>query len=305
MAAGISTQLLDEIGEDFLTCTICYSQFRTPKTLPCLHTFCEYCLIPLVAKNKTLRCPTCRKPFQLHKGDVSQLQTNFFINNLMDLLRRRQKEEKEKMTEKSVENKEEMTNRRSRIEYDSWDTSEDYLDLLQVKMKELKMKEQEICDSITSAEMIKSDLEEKLREEEDKVEDMAEEVMMKVANEKERVLAELNANYEPKEKILQDYIVKMEKVRSDIASTSSYVETMMCHGNTNKLLSTQQVTMKCMEQLISLDIKLQTGEDLLIFKAKEDFSELGMLGSLKSDVNASKYKVSVKNVPDQLMKGSR
>ena len=33
-----------EMGEDLITCTICFEHFTFPKTLHCLHTFCEPCL---------------------------------------------------------------------------------------------------------------------------------------------------------------------------------------------------------------------------------------------------------------------
>lgn len=55
--------------------------------LPCLHTFCERCLLQYTPpESLTLSCPVCRQQSILPKQGVSGLQNNFLINNLMDVL---------------------------------------------------------------------------------------------------------------------------------------------------------------------------------------------------------------------------
>ncbi|XP_029436119.1 E3 ubiquitin-protein ligase TRIM56 [Rhinatrema bivittatum] len=76
------SSLSDALTKDFLSCKICLEQFKKPKILPCLHTYCEACLEELNA-NGQLRCPECREEITL---SVGSLKTNFFINSLLDLI---------------------------------------------------------------------------------------------------------------------------------------------------------------------------------------------------------------------------
>ncbi|XP_070572253.1 tripartite motif-containing protein 3-like [Ptychodera flava] len=89
MATACETDILDQIGDDFLSCTICLEQFKCPKTLPCLHTFCQHCLVALVKKTGHLNCPTCSAPCQLSNKGVSDIKTNFFIGNLIEIFQKR------------------------------------------------------------------------------------------------------------------------------------------------------------------------------------------------------------------------
>ncbi|XP_070546092.1 tripartite motif-containing protein 2-like [Ptychodera flava] len=89
MAAASECKVLEEIGEDFLCCTICLEQFKSPKILPCLHTFCEQCLVTLVEKTGSLNCPECRQQYQLPVGGVPAIKDNFFMNNLVDIFKQR------------------------------------------------------------------------------------------------------------------------------------------------------------------------------------------------------------------------
>ena len=84
---------------DSQTCILCLNQLTNPKTLPCLHSFCESCLEPLVLTQEDgtgiLGCPTCRFPVQVPmegikslpraSGTFSQLTTNSYKENVMEL----------------------------------------------------------------------------------------------------------------------------------------------------------------------------------------------------------------------------
>ncbi|XP_078000087.1 E3 ubiquitin-protein ligase TRIM45-like [Glandiceps talaboti] len=88
MAAATEKGILDEIGEDFLCCTICLEQFKDPKILPCLHTFCQNCLVELLEKKGSLECPSCRSSCPIPIGGVSKLTSNFFMNNCIEIYHR-------------------------------------------------------------------------------------------------------------------------------------------------------------------------------------------------------------------------
>ncbi|KAJ8284179.1 hypothetical protein COCON_G00030290 [Conger conger] len=86
MAEG-KTNISEQIEEDFLLCKICFEVYRTPRTLSCLHSFCEPCLELLLDKQEgTVTCPECRAVSDL-QGCVRNAKASFFINSLLDLFR--------------------------------------------------------------------------------------------------------------------------------------------------------------------------------------------------------------------------
>ena len=77
--------------EHEVTCTICEETFRTPKTLPCLHTFCCECLNRHFryrkGANLPINCPICRADIQAPNGDnFDHIPTNFNHNRLLETL---------------------------------------------------------------------------------------------------------------------------------------------------------------------------------------------------------------------------
>ena len=86
-----------------LECSICFENFKEPKLLPCFHTFCKSpCLERLVVQGpegQSLTCPTCRRHVMLEENGVSGLQTDFNINELLDI-----RESLEKAAKKNCNN---------------------------------------------------------------------------------------------------------------------------------------------------------------------------------------------------------
>ncbi|CAC5405768.1 RANBP2 [Mytilus coruscus] len=82
---------------DILICPICLERFTKPKSLPCLHTFCEGCILTystsildkLEGKNH-INCPVCRATVQLPKKEctpkefVDQLPANSLVIGLLE-----------------------------------------------------------------------------------------------------------------------------------------------------------------------------------------------------------------------------
>ncbi|XP_078678974.1 tripartite motif-containing protein 2-like [Branchiostoma floridae x Branchiostoma belcheri] len=80
----MASNMPDDFDDQFLTCAICMLNFRDPKILPCLHSFCRECLHEWATKQQPLECPTCREPVRLPDQGVDGLKTNFYVNNLLD-----------------------------------------------------------------------------------------------------------------------------------------------------------------------------------------------------------------------------
>ncbi|XP_077989935.1 E3 ubiquitin-protein ligase TRIM45-like [Glandiceps talaboti] len=85
-------EILNDVGEGFVTCAICLEFYRQPKLLPCDHTFCCQCLETLVEKKGSLNCPVCNGECELVDGGVSTLNDNHVVNSLLEVIHRKQDE---------------------------------------------------------------------------------------------------------------------------------------------------------------------------------------------------------------------
>lgn len=91
----MADSLQTEVTHESLTCPICFETYNDsdhqPKLLQCHHTFCRGCIKDLRdPAQKMVNCPTCRKRSTVEK--ISELQTNFYINEMRDLLRQKSEE---------------------------------------------------------------------------------------------------------------------------------------------------------------------------------------------------------------------
>ena len=74
--------------EEQLTCPVCFDLYTNPKTLPCLHSFCDTCIerFPQDKEGETyyLSCPTCRHHTELPGGGAGAFPVAFTLNNLKE-----------------------------------------------------------------------------------------------------------------------------------------------------------------------------------------------------------------------------
>uniref|UniRef100_A0A1X7U242 RING-type domain-containing protein n=1 Tax=Amphimedon queenslandica TaxID=400682 RepID=A0A1X7U242_AMPQE len=88
MAASSSPPGLLKLEEQ-LTCPVCLDHYTNPRTLPCLHSFCQQCLegLPLDKKNETyyFSCPTCRHHTELPEEGAGIFPVAFHLNNLKEI----------------------------------------------------------------------------------------------------------------------------------------------------------------------------------------------------------------------------
>ena len=67
--------------EQILECPICLQRFISPIMLPCRHTYCKECILPLIINN-TVRCPLDTK---IHIVQPGGFPSDFLMNSLLDI----------------------------------------------------------------------------------------------------------------------------------------------------------------------------------------------------------------------------
>lgn len=95
MSTGPGARLAKEIYDEFLVCKMCFAAFKNPKSLSCLHTFCEKCIenqFPSESSYKRFTdfkefsCPLCHERTKLPTGGVHGLPDNFTVSGLLAIV---------------------------------------------------------------------------------------------------------------------------------------------------------------------------------------------------------------------------
>lgn len=64
---------------DLLRCFLCSKFYEDPKTLPCLHSFCEKCLVDNFKQQQVIKkCPVCQTFFDVNP---QEMKTNIYLQN--------------------------------------------------------------------------------------------------------------------------------------------------------------------------------------------------------------------------------
>lgn len=82
-------ELISQIKEDYLTCSICFLGFSKPKALPCLHTFCKACLCDYISSRGyesagCFPCPMCRADTVMPDVGVAGFPDNHLMASLSE-----------------------------------------------------------------------------------------------------------------------------------------------------------------------------------------------------------------------------
>ena len=90
-AASASKAPGERFGEDLLNCLICLEPYKSPKVLPCLHSFCTQCLerhhdFYKLKNADRLSCPTCRELVTVPDKGVQGLRTDDAVARTRQLL---------------------------------------------------------------------------------------------------------------------------------------------------------------------------------------------------------------------------
>ena len=82
---------------DLFECSVCLNDMleRSPRILPCLHSFCTECLQQLINNNK-INCPTCREITELKSNDVNELKVNFNLRQMKEQMEGQKEKEQKK-----------------------------------------------------------------------------------------------------------------------------------------------------------------------------------------------------------------
>ena len=74
----------------YLSCPVCHQLYKTPKSLPCLHSYCEECLVKL-QEGSDLICAVCKQTTQVPSDGMKQLPNHLFLTRLADEMTIKQK----------------------------------------------------------------------------------------------------------------------------------------------------------------------------------------------------------------------
>ena len=71
-----------------MMCSVCLDEFKDPRALPCLHTFCLDCLVGLCASTPNhgaVKCPMCKEEHVIPQNGAQGFRKNFIIKNFMEV----------------------------------------------------------------------------------------------------------------------------------------------------------------------------------------------------------------------------
>ena len=73
---------------DLMECSLCLEEFKDPRALPCLHTFCLDCLIELCDTNQNngrVKCPMCKEHHRIPRTGAQGFRKDFRMKSFIEV----------------------------------------------------------------------------------------------------------------------------------------------------------------------------------------------------------------------------
>uniref|UniRef100_A0A673MZT5 Tripartite motif-containing protein 2 n=1 Tax=Sinocyclocheilus rhinocerous TaxID=307959 RepID=A0A673MZT5_9TELE len=291
-ASTLPSPVVRQIDKQFLICSICLDRYNNPKVLPCLHTFCERCLQNYIpAHSLTLSCPVCRQTSILPEKGVAALQSNFFITNLMEVLKRSPDTNLSEDCTDAINgvatgqplscpnhggNLMEFYCPPCETAMCEECTSAEHAEHATVPLKDVleqhKASLQEQLDAvknrlpeIDSALEVLSDILQQLSNQKSSIEEVIHttfEELQKTLNVRKSVLLmELEVNYGLKQKVLQAQLDSLLQGQEGIRSSCSFTEQALNHGSEAEVLLVKKQMSERLDELASQELPLRPEEN--------------------------------------------
>uniref|UniRef100_A0A8C6SUH5 RING-type domain-containing protein n=1 Tax=Neogobius melanostomus TaxID=47308 RepID=A0A8C6SUH5_9GOBI len=218
--------------EDFLTCAICLETFKDPVSLSCHHSFCYNCITNCWEQRETKTCPVCKR-----RSSKENLWVNFALNELCISFRKEQKattqgEDEvvclEHPDEKPLFCKDEghafcAICELNEHENHTWETVEVLKEQIEVKLKCLKDKREEVIEEGKVYEEIKQHSERQEEDCERHVVALFDRLQRFLANEKEKALSQVREEQQRRDRIVGP---ELERVRGQLSSLSQRIQAL-------------------------------------------------------------------------------
>uniref|UniRef100_A0A8C2J3P1 Tripartite motif-containing protein 2 n=1 Tax=Cyprinus carpio TaxID=7962 RepID=A0A8C2J3P1_CYPCA len=291
-ASTLPSPVVRQIDKQFLICSICLDRYNNPKVLPCLHTFCEKCLQNYIpAHSLTLSCPVCRQTSILPEKGVAALQSNFFITNLMEVLKRSPDTNLSEDCTDAINgvatgqplscpnhggNVMEFYCPPCETAMCEECTSAEHAEHATVPLKDVleqhKASLQEQLDAVKnrlpeiySALEVLSDILQQLSNQKSSIEEVIHatfEELQKTLNVRKSVLLmELEVNYGLKQKVLQAQLESLLQGQEGIRSSCNFTEQALNHGSEAEVLLVKKQMSERLDELASQELPLRPEEN--------------------------------------------
>ena len=290
--------------EEQLTCPVCLDLYTNPKTLPCLHSFCEACIerFPQDKEGETyyLSCPTCRHRTELPGGGAGAFPVAFTLNNLKEMRAlmkdptdQQQCKDHEKPLEFFCETCDEVIcahcifNHRQHEYNLVTDSYTKHYQQLKEYLPPVKRK----VETVKNVMFLLAEREKEIRERGEgvleEIHEMVEE-MMNILRESERKLSEEAKRVtDAKLEVLSGQAELAQISLSLLESIENYVEQSVKTGTPQQVLSSKKQTMECMSEVTTqINVEELEPKEKADFVLSKDIKSLHHIGDIISGPTA-------------------